>query len=189
VSTYNHVSDGDSTRLQPVDVVLDWAQSSDLKYTSFGTWLQPNSLGPLGAFAYGIPTATGDVPVTGSANYGGEIRGVMDNGLEVWGSIAFGFNFGAGALTGEMKPYWAPDWDAYPLGTYTFTNTVYSSGSTTFSGAFIAPPGAEGASSFEGRFNGPKAAELMGSWKAPYHDPVNGATGTMAGVFGGKKGP
>ncbi|HET7605430.1 MAG TPA: transferrin-binding protein-like solute binding protein, partial [Sphingomicrobium sp.] len=131
----------------------------------------------------------GDVPVTGSANYAGAIRGVMDNGLDVWGSISFAFDFGAGTLSGEMKPYWAPEWDSYPLGTYTFTNTVYSSGSTTFSGAFIAPPGAGGPSSFEGRFNGPRAAELMGSWNAPYNDSVLGAKGTMSGVFGGKRGP
>jgi hypothetical protein len=107
----------------------------------------------------------------------------------VWGSIDFSFDFGAGTLSGEMKPYWAPEWDAYSLGTYTFTNTVYSSGSTTFSGAFIAPPGADGPSSFEGRFNGPRAAELMGSWNAPFKDAINGYSGTMSGVFGGKKGP
>jgi hypothetical protein len=129
------------------------------------------------------------VPVTGSANYSGDIRGLTDSQLAVWGSIALSFDFGAGTLSGQMKPEYAPEWDQIALGTYTFTNTVYSTGSTNFSGSFAPPSGVSGASSFQGRFNGPGAAELMGSWNAPYKDPVSGDAGTMSGVFGGKKGP
>jgi hypothetical protein len=29
----------------------------------------------------------------------------------------------------------------------------------------------------------------MGSWNAPFKDSINGYSGTMSGVFGGKKGP
>lgn len=188
-STSNHVTDGNSSTLQPVNVILDWPQSSELKYTSLGNWtLQNNQLA--GTFVYGIPTAAGDVPLTGSASYLGEIRGLTDGDLDVFGSISFNFDFAAGTLSGAMNPEYAPDWDPVSLGTYSFTNTVFSKGSTTFSGSFVLPNGAEGASSFEGSFNGPSAAELMGSWSAPFKDSHNGfAGGTMSGVFTGKKGP
>jgi hypothetical protein len=188
VSTFNNVTRGNSSDLQPVNVDLDWPASSDLKYTSFAAWFA--SSGDLaGVFAYGIPTAAGDVPLTGSASYDGEIRGLTANRDMVFGSIDFSFDFGAGTLSGEMSPIYAPVWDSIGLGTYTFKDTVYSTGSTSFSGSFDVPAGADGASSFQGSFTGPGAAELMGSWTAPYKDPVNGTQGTMSGVFGGKKGP
>jgi hypothetical protein len=128
------------------------------------------------------------VPVTGSATYGGNIAGLTDEGLDVFGTISLAFNFGAGTLSGEMKPVIAPVWDPIGLGTYTFANTVYSSGSNSFSGSFNVA-GSTAASSFQGSFNGPKAAELMGSWKAPYRNPLNNQWRDMAGVFVGKKGP
>lgn len=184
-STFNHVTDGSSTALQPVNVTLDWPGSSDLRYTSFAQWSDSSS-GLLGTFVYGIPTAAGDVPVTGSASYGGDIRGLTDTQLPVWGTISLSFDFGAGTLSGQMNPEYAPIWDAVSLGTYTFTNTIYSTGSTSFSGSFITPNGASGASSFQGSFNGPGAAELMGSWNAPFFDQTNNIRGNMSGVFGGK---
>jgi hypothetical protein len=112
---------------------------------------------------------------------------LTDGGADVWGSILLGFDFGAGTLSGEMKPQWSDGWDLHAFGTYTFTDTVYSTGSTSFSGSFVAPAGVDGASSFEGRFNGPRAAEAMGSWNAPYQ--IGDTHGTMGGVFGASKGP
>lgn len=88
----------------------------------------------------------------------------------------------------EGKPEVAPAWDAISLGTYNFRDTVYSTGSRSFSGAF-AVPGSDGASSFSGNFAGPGAAELMDGWKAPFRNPVTNNWGTMGGVFAGKKGP
>jgi hypothetical protein len=167
--------------------VRDWPGSTGLKSTSFGRWLTADSWDALGVFAYGIPTASGDVPITGSANYSGEVRGLTDGGADVWGSILLGFDFGAGTLSGKMEPLWSDGWDSHAFGTYSFTNTVYSTGSTTFSGSFIAPPGVEGDSAFEGRFNGPRGAEVMGSWNAPYQ--IGDTHGTMGGVFGASKGP
>jgi hypothetical protein len=190
-STYNGVTNGNSSDLQNVSVVLDWPASSGLKYTSFGSWTDPSTAGdwtgPTGMFVYGIPTATGDVPITGTATYSGTIRGLTDADIYVGGNISFNFDFAAGTLSGKMTPEYYPVWDGVGLGTYTFTNTVFAKGSTTFSGSFLTPSGANGPSSFEGRFNGPQAAELMGSWAAPFSDTVNGITGNMAGVFTGKK--
>jgi hypothetical protein len=191
-STFNRVTDGASTALQDVTVTLDYAPSSQLTYTSFGSWADPKAptawtSNPTGVFVYGIPTASGDVPVTGAATYAGTIRGLTDRDFYVGGQISLNFDFAAGSLSGTMSPYYYPIWDAVGLGTYTFTNTVFAKGATTFSGSFIPPSGVAGPSSFHGRFNGPQAAELMGSWNAPFVDTVNGISGSMSGVFGGKK--
>jgi hypothetical protein len=189
-STTNNVTDGNSAALQGVYVILDYAPSSELKYTSFASWWDQGNYGyPVGVFAYGIPTAAGDVPTVGAASYAGTIHGITDSTVPVGGNIAFNFDFAAGTLSGKMTPEYYPFWDAIGLGTYTFANTVYAKGSTTFSGSFSLPPGVAGPSSFQGRFNGPQAAELMGSWMAPFVDTVNNVHGNMGGVFVGKKGP
>jgi len=82
-----------------------------------------------------------------------------------------------------MKPTISDAWDSYRLGTYTFKDTVYSRGSTTFSGRFDTPDfaGVASLSRFEGLFTGPGAAELMARWEAP--SPF----GNMVGVLIGKK--
>jgi hypothetical protein len=187
-STNNAVTAGDSTDLQSATVTLDYAPSSDYKYTGFGRWQDPQ-FGTLGLFVYGIPTAAGDVPVTGDASYAGDIHGLTNDNMEVFGTINLQFDFGAGTLSGVMSPEVAPVWDAVSLGNYTFRDTVYSRGSTNFSGAFNLPGSLTGSSSFHGQFTGPSAAELMGSWTAPYVLPGGSTPGTMTGVFGGRKGP
>ncbi len=73
------------------------------QFTSFGSWALPES-GEIGKFVYGIPTAAGDVPITGSADYSGEIRGLTMDQAPVFGPILLSFNFGAGTLSGEMTP-------------------------------------------------------------------------------------
>ena len=182
-STVNDVTNSNGK----LGVTLDWAASSDLKYTSMGSWWTTDGQ-QQGYFAYGVPTSAGDMPVTGSADYSGNIRGVTSGTDYVFGGIDLTFNFGSGTLSGEMTPAIAPVWDAISLGTYTFRDTVYSKGGTTFSGAFDVP-GSTGASSFEGSFNGPNGAEVMGSWKAPYLNPLTNTWGDMSGVFAAGKTP
>lgn len=169
---------------QNVRVTLDWPASSEFSYTSFGHWFtsftEVESI-----FAYGIPTAGANMPLTGSASYNGQIRGRTSDHYNVFGSVFLSFNFGAGQLSGNMKPEIA-DWDSIPLGTYTFRDTVYSTGNTTFSGAFIVP-GSNAPSSFSGSFTGPQAAELMASWQAPFLYPGTTQGGTMSGVWVAKK--
>ena len=53
----------------------------------------------------------------------------------------------------------------YNLPMMHFTNTVYSTGSTTFSGKFDGTP--SGANSFSGLFTGPAAQELIGNFTFP----------------------
>ncbi len=99
------------------------------------------------------------------------------------------FDFAAGTLSGEMTPNICP-WDCYGLGVYKFVDTVYSSGSTTFSGEFSID-GRKVDSWFEGSFTGPHAEELMARWRAPYkpYDTGFGVVegGQMGGVWIGKK--
>lgn len=182
-STVNDVTNSNGK----LTVTLDWAASSDLKYTSMGSWWSTDGQ-QQGYFAYGVPTLPADMPVTGSADYSGHIRGVTSGMDYVFGGIDLTFNFGSGTLSGEMTPEIAPVWDAIPLGTYAFRDTVYSKGATTFSGAFTVP-GSSAPSSFEGSFNGPNGAEVMGSWQAPFLNPLTNSWGDMSGVFAAGKAP
>lgn len=185
--TYNAVTAGESSAQQDVRVALDWPASSSLKYTSTGSWYFLNNYLPQGYFAYGIPTAGPDMPLSGTGSYKGAIEGGADDGSYIFGSVSLAFDFAAGTLAGSMSPtlsYW--DWTDYPLGDYTFRDTVFSRGSTSFSGAFTVP-GSNASSAFNGRFNGPGAAELMASWNAPYTHPVSKEAGTMGGIWTAKK--
>ena len=71
------------------------------------------------------------------------------------------------------------------LGRYDFLNTVYGSGSTTFSGQ-LSKLGIAQFGAFDGQFTGPNAQELMARWSAPYIDPVTSQVSTMFGVWVGK---
>ena len=188
-STFSWVSAGSTTTRQAVNVTLPVPGSSFSPYTysSLGSWDgQPTSFG---MFAYGIPTATGDVPVTGSATYSAQILGAYSHipYYPVEGPVSLQFNFGAGTLSGFMDPEISNSFDGVfaDFGRFDFAQTVYSTGSTTFSGKFIVPglPGAT--SSFNGNFNGPSAAELM----ARFHTQAvyNGQQGTIWGIWVGKK--
>jgi len=191
--TTSFVSQGDSAVPQEnAYVALDWGtapySASDLTYTSFGSWNGAD--GNSGSFVYGIPSTVGDIPVSGTADYSGQIRGTAADDGSVYGSIGLEFDFAAGTLSGTMEPYVSiyDGWDTASLGTYTFRDTVYSVGGTSFSGAFSVP-GSDAPSSFQGNFNGPGAVELMGNFSAPYLSPNTGNWATMTGVFGGKKTP
>jgi hypothetical protein len=186
-STISDVVPGSGSSTQ-LSVSLDWPASSPYKYTSVGRWHFVGASYPaLGVFAYGIPTAPGDVPVAGTASYSGGIQGTLDDKITgVGGSVTLNFDFAAGTLSGVMKPIIAPVWDEVSLGDYTFRDTVFSKGSTTFSGAFQID-GTTAPSSFEGRFTGPTAAELLANWTAPYRYPGTATWGTMGGVWIAKK--
>lgn len=193
-STTSQVTEGSSNTLQPVFVFLPVPGSSfsPYTYTSFGSWDQATGVGNAsGNFAYGIPTAVGDVPVTGSASYTAEIRASSDlvSDYMVGGSASLQFNFAAGTLSGSMHPEIVDGFNGVfvDFGQFDFTQTVYSTGSTTFSGKFIVPglPGAD--SSFNGNFTGPNAAELMARFVTDAR--LNGHEGTLSGVWVGKKNP
>lgn len=186
--------------LQPVFVTLPvpGSDSSPYTYTSFGSWdgqTDTSASGDIlrseGIFAYGIPTAAGDVPTIGSASYTAEIIGTLGPGTYppngVGGDVNLLFNFAGGTLTGSMHPEIVDSFDGIfvDFGQFDFTQTVYSTGSTSFSGKLIVPGLPNADSSFNGIFTGPQAAELMAQFQTPFL--LNGDQGTISGVWVGKK--
>lgn len=117
--------------------------------------------------AFGVLTPSGGVPTTGSATYNAELTGLA-GGWGLYGTAQFQFDFAGGKLSGFMDPHTNGPFESPALPRYTFTQTVFSPGSTTFSGSFdIAGPTS---SSFQGQFTGPKAEELIASFRAPFLD-------------------
>jgi hypothetical protein len=169
------------------------------EYTRLADWSTPS----YGITAFGIATPQGAVPTNGLATFNGVISGWADTFVadqadyaltSVAGTIRLDFDFGAGALSGQIHPELSsprnssPDYH-FDLGPYAFSNTVYSAGSTTFSGQF--DTATAGANSFDGQFTGPGAEELMGKWVLPFiwSDPGNGddQVHSASGVFIGRK--
>ena len=197
-SSTSQLREGSFGFLVPAFVTLPvpGTSHSPLTYTSLGYWNSEteklsngDALRSDGIFAYGIPTQSGDVPITGSATYSASIFGTLGpySSAQVEGTASMSFDFAAGTLSGSMHPKVNDDWDGIfmDFGQYDFTQTVYSSGSTTFSGKFIVPGLPNADSSFDGRFNGPQAAEVMARFVAPY--VFEGSEGTISGVWTGKK--
>jgi hypothetical protein len=166
------------------------------QYTKLATVFENGWGTQTGQFAFGLPTAVGDVPKTGSASYDAKVWGqgstpALQGGqyYEVTGTARLNFDFAAGALNGYMQTSLTGPTGSFDAPRYDFAQTVYSAGSTTFSGNFLVP-GSSADSHFSGQFNGPQAAELMADWRAPFADPTapSGALwGTMSGVWIGKR--
>jgi hypothetical protein len=146
--------------------------------------------------AFGIATGAASVPVAGSASYQGLIRGSSDvlefDGLigadvaaTITGSVALNFNFAAGTLDGSIHPTLNTFGGAVDLGTLAFVDTIYSSGSPTFSGRFMSS--ASGTNSFDGRFTGPEAQELIGRWIFPFVYSGDGNTHSASGAWIAKR--
>lgn len=165
------------------------------KYSALGRWTRVGD-GLFGGIAFGIPTAGGAVPISGSATYLGTLFGFTTEtefdslaGAEMagWidGSITLLFDFAAGTLSGNIKPrVWTYAYSA-DLPTLNFINTVYSTGSTTFSGKFDTD--LAGGNAFSGQFTGPAAQELIGSFLFPYKSPSDAKVYQASGGFVAKK--
>jgi hypothetical protein len=160
------------------DLLLSLSDSRDngYRYSEMAFYSSPDT-GQIGAIAFGTLTPMGAVPITGSATYSGTIMGTSDviasdsfdgpNRASVEGSVNLDFNFAAGSLTGDMAVT-LNDAAGVPLslGTFNFTDTVYSSGSTNYSGKFDS--NAAGQNFFLGQFTGPHAEETIGAWALPF---------------------
>jgi hypothetical protein len=146
--------------------------------------------------AFGSATPSGSVPAAGSGAYHGEVDGwtdILQPDLLVGGKVPVSangsvdllFNFAAGSLSGSMTLRA----DAYAgrtdLGTFTFKDTVFSVGNTTYSGAFDSP--LAGQNFFRGEFTGPHAEETIGAWSVPFLYSGDGQTHQAAGAFVAKK--
>jgi hypothetical protein len=168
-----------------VGTVAPLLASGNYQYSRFLSW---NDGADSALNAVGMATPASGVPVTGSANYAGQLLGQTteyhaDVGYhQVDGSIALSFDFGSGNLSGSISPDFH---QGYDLGSIDFTNTVYATGSTTFSGKF--DTGAAGLNSFSGLFTGPTAQERIGQFQLPYISPLDGHAYQADGAFIGKK--
>ena len=177
----------------PSGYYISVSKNLPYQYTNLAHHLESQLGRVVGIFAYGIPTAAGNAPTAGSASYSASLYGMPgarsgQGGYEMDGDAKLTFNFGAGTLTGYMHPIISDAWFEYDLGRYDFTQTVYSIGSTTFSGKFIVPGGGSTAdSAFSGSFTGPNAAELMAQWHAPFRDPNSNQWSIISGLWIGKK--
>ena len=165
-------------------------QFGGYQYSSLFNWVSNSSL--RGIESIGIPTAPGGVPITGSATFAGHALGMTSesNSIKlvsplVLGSMTLNFDFAHGSLSGSIAPVLDPEWNDYELPTLNFRDTVYSTGSTTFSGKF--DTNLSGVNSFSGLFTGPSAQEVIGDFAFPYVSPVDAQTYQAAGAFVGKK--
>jgi hypothetical protein len=156
------------------EIVLSGSKDVGYHYSELASW---GSADELGAFAFGTLTPSGGVPTTGSAMYKGLVQGWSDviasdgfdgpNRTSVDGTVSLDFNFGTGSLSGAMKiGLNDAAGDALSLGTFDFKDTVFSTGSTSYSGKF--DTSASGQNWFLGQFTGPNAEETIGAWALPF---------------------
>ena len=154
-------------------LVTENARLQGYNYSELAAWFDGGSR--IGEVAFGTPTASGQVPVSGSATYSGIVRGTSDvvafdsfDGhflSRVTGTVDLNFDFAKGSLGGSVDLSLSA-FSSTSLGTFNFTDTIYSAGSTTYSGKFNTP--ASGQNYFFGQFTGPHAEETIGAWALPF---------------------
>ena len=172
---------------------LDHSQSG-FRYSAMGTWSRPDlDFGfttDSGILAFGVPTASGSVPLAGTATYEGVVAGLtdakfLDAPTNSWslrpagGSVTLNFGFANGSLGGEMSLFVNGDFDPINVGRFAFTQTVFSRGSTGYSGSFAT--NLQGFNFFSGSFTGPNADETIGSWAVPFQ--MNGESHQAIGAW------
>jgi len=179
-------------------LVISKMRDSGYKYSELGSWgnLNLSLEGGFGEVAFGVPTPSGGVPISGSATYNGVAYGTSDvlgfdnlyggtYSLGAGGTVSLGFDFAAGTLSGSMDLSISGGMNPISVGTYRFKDTVFSAGSTTYSGKF--DTSLSGANSFLGRFTGPNAEETIGAWTVPFVNPETGKLHTAIGAWVAKR--
>lgn len=157
-------------------LVTSNTRNDGYSYSEMGGWGSA-SASRWGAVAFGPPTPLAGVPTTGSATYQGKLIGSADVmsadflyggyvARAVEGTVSLNFNFAQSTLAGSMTLFLL-DPSPSSLGSFSFTDTVYSAGSPTYSGKFAT--GVAGDNFFLGRFTGPNAEETIGAWALPFH--------------------
>ncbi|HET6535546.1 MAG TPA: transferrin-binding protein-like solute binding protein [Sphingomicrobium sp.] len=201
-STYHSVPEhyfsfgptGDDQNFFQVIATADDPAPNDYKYSSLVVWGKGAGAywDELNFTAFGVATSAASMPITGSATYNGQILGDTDIfehdyligtdvAARIHGSLLMNFNFGAGTLSGSMNPILETFSGSTNLGTLSFVDTVYSTGSRAFSGRFDTT--ASGPNSFDGRFTGPAAEELIGRWAFPFIYSGDGAAHSAKGAW------
>lgn len=196
---------------QPASVPMNYgyvvtrnSRDNGYLYSEVAAW-GSKAEGRWGYTAFGVPTAAGSVPVSGSAAFNGVVSGSTDimahdfllggyYPISTDGYVTLDFDFGAGTLDGSMQLF-LPIGGMNPveLGKFDFKNTVFSAGSTAYSGTFDTP--VAGQNFFLGRFTGPAAEETVGAWAIPFvfdngdaNFPADGQTHQAFGAWIAKRG-
>jgi len=170
-----------ATDFQPVSapqngasLITSISRTQGYNYSEMAGWFDPS--GKFGELAFGAATPAGQVPEAGSATYQGLVNGTSDVvGFDsfdghfrapVSGTVGLNFDFAKGTLDGSMTLSLN---DGHPndLGKFDFKDTVFSVGSTTYSGVF--DTNVAGSNFFLGKFTGPSAQETIGAWALPFH--------------------
>jgi len=157
-------------------LITEIARTKGYKYSELAAWSDGASR--FGQVAFGEATLASEMPQTGSASYHGIVSGTSDLiGFDsfdgnfptpVGGTVDLNFDFGKGTLGGSMTVSLNDmSGTIVPLGTFSFTDTVFSAGSTTYSGKF--DTSVSGQNYFLGQFTGPNAEETIGAWALPFH--------------------
>ena len=163
-------------------------------YSAMATWRR-NDLDfgytiDSGVVAFGSFTAGGSIPLSGNASYEGVVAGLTDAKtfdalsnswllLPAGGTVELNFDFGKGALAGQLDLSVAGGMNPIPVGTYKFAQTVFSPGSTGYSGTFATT--LTGTNFFDGLFTGPNAQETIGRWAVPFQ--LDGGTHQALGAW------
>lgn len=161
-----------------------------LSHTSYAAYLQAGPMEdlPHGYVTFGTVTPAGSVPTVGSATMTALVDGHTENFDKIGGAASLQFNFQNGTLAGWFDPihYAYIDGAETPLGRYTFTETIFGSGSNAFSGK-LSHADTSLTGSFNGLLTGPAADEMMARWSATYRLPGNSSPDAMIGIWVGKR--
>jgi len=117
------------------------------------------------------------VPLSGTASYQGVVSGLTDAKtfdspsnswllLPAGGTVGLNFDFASGSLSGQMALSVSGGMNPISVGNFTFAQTVFSRGSTSYSGKF--DTSLPGFNFFNGSFTGPHAEETIGDWAVPF---------------------
>lgn len=162
------------------------------RYVSLVDFYTDASLAPnlhtvaYGTFAIGQPTRLSEIPMSGTAQYNGDLFGHLagDAGA-TWltGTTRFDFDFGSAVLTGQLTAQMQcmMGCSYAPVG-YAFANTNITRSANSFGGELLTP-GAPSAGSFLGFFAGPKASELAARFEMPFFSLETGRWTPSAGAI------
>jgi hypothetical protein len=164
-----------------VDLSLTGGRDAPFEAVGLGSWTRQGAIraGEISraSFAFGLPTATGDVPASGLLRY------LMVGARGADARIAF--DVSAARLEGSIELSTVFDWGSFPVARFEIVDTVYARGATEFS-AGLAAAGAPFRGALWGRFMGRQASELAIWYDAPWKDAATGEWTHVSGVLIGK---
>lgn len=161
-----------------------------LTYASYGGWQSTSANGSATDvsttyFVYGIKTAPGDLPTSGTASYRTTLDGVFAGNSGVYtlsGNSGITADFAAGTIDFSLNPTGRNivDGSSKVFGAILGSGTI-ASGTTGFTGTSDAVSMNGYTATLAGQFYGPQGAEVGSTFK------LTGADGQGSGVIIGKK--